>query len=182
MSNSNKWRINRCGFKPDHRNEDNLFIINTLYNSYFTMRNKPLHVAFIDFTKCFDTIDRSCLLYKLLKYGITGRAYDIIKSMYGNSGYRIRVDEYLSPRFVRDVAVKQGCCLKPALSNIFQNDMHEIFDSTSCDPVKLGNMSFNSLSWADDLVWYHQRRTKTPNVFKPTWKLLPKMGPEGKRQ
>ena len=97
-------------------------------------------------------MDRSCLLYKLLKYGITGRAYNIIKSMYGNSGYRIRVGEYLSPRFVGDVGVKQGCCLSPTLSNIFQNDMHDIFDNSTCDPVKLGNMSFNSLSWADDLV------------------------------
>ena len=153
MSNSNKWCINQCGFKPDHRTEDNLFIINTLYNSYVTMRNKPLCVAFIDFMKFFDTIDRSCLQYKMLKYGITGRAY-IIKSMYGNSGYRIRVDEYyiISLRFVGDVGVKQGCCLSPTLSNIFQNDMHEIFDNSSCDPVTLGNTSFNSLSWADDLV------------------------------
>ena len=39
--------------------------------------------------------------------------------MYENSGYRIRVDEYLSPRFVADVGVEQGCCLCPALSNIY---------------------------------------------------------------
>ena len=152
MSNSNKWCTNQCGFKPDHRTEDNLFKINTLYNSYVTMRNKPLYVAFIDFTKFFDTIDRSCLLYEMLKYGITERAYNIIKSMYGNSGYRITVDEYLSPRFVGDVGVKQGCCLSPTLSNIFQNDMHETLDNSSCDPVELGNISFNSLFWADDLV------------------------------
>ena len=116
------------------------------------MRNKPLYVAFIDFMKFFDTIDRSCLQYKMLKYGITGRVYNIIKSMYGNSGYRIRVDEYLSLRFVGDVGVKQGCCLSPTLSNIFQNDMHDIFDNSSCNPVILGNTIFNSLSWADDLV------------------------------
>ena len=39
--------------------------------------------------------------------------------MYEHSGYRIRVDEYLSPRFVADVGVEQGCCLSPALSNIY---------------------------------------------------------------
>ena len=152
MSNSNKWCINQCGCKPDHPTEDNLFMINNLYNSYATMRNKPLYAAFIDFTKFLDTADRSCLLYKLLKCGTTGRAYDIIKNTYGNSGYQIRVDEYLSPRFVGDVGVKQGFCLIPTLSNILQNGMHEIFDNSSCDPVKLWNMSFNSLPWADDLV------------------------------
>ena len=52
------------------------------------MSNKPLYVAFIDFKNFFYIIDRSCLLYKLLKYSITGRAYNIIKSMYRNSGYQ----------------------------------------------------------------------------------------------
>ena len=37
------------------------------------------------------------------------------------------------------------------MSNLFQNDLHDIFVK-SCDPLKLGNMSLNSLSWADDLV------------------------------
>ena len=47
--------------------------------------------------------------------------------------------------------LKQGCCLSPILSNIFQNDLHEIFDGT-CDPLLIGSTSLNSLSWADDLV------------------------------
>ncbi len=34
---------------------------------------------------------------------------------------------------------------------LYQNDLHDIFDE-SCDPVVLQNTSFNSLSWADDLV------------------------------
>ena len=38
------------------------------------------------------------------------------------------------------------------LSNIFQNDLHDIFKTGNCDPVVLGDMSLNSLSWADDLM------------------------------
>ena len=41
--------------------------------------------------------------------------------------------------------------MSPLLSNIFQNDLHEIFDE-SCDPIDLNNMTLNSISWADDLV------------------------------
>ena len=48
--------------------------------------------------------------------------------------------------------MKQGCCLSPTLSNIFQKDLHEIFSDGRCDPVLLGNTHLNSLSWADDLV------------------------------
>ena len=47
--------------------------------------------------------------------------------------------------------MKQGCPLSPILSNIFQNDLHEIFND-SCFPISLGDIKLNSLSWAYDLV------------------------------
>ena len=73
----------------------------------------------------------------------------MIKSMYGNTRYSVRL---VSPRFIGNLGVKQGCCLSPTLSNIFQNDLQEIFSDGRCDPVLLGNTHLNSLSWADDLV------------------------------
>ena len=47
--------------------------------------------------------------------------------------------------------VKQGCSLSPILSNIFQNDLHNIFKD-DCDPIKIGISNLNSISFADDLV------------------------------
>ena len=40
--------------------------------------------------------------------------------------------------------------MSPILSNIFQNDLLDIFDDS--DPIVLENVSFNSISWADDLL------------------------------
>ena len=40
MTASCKWCVNQCGFKSDHRTEDILFIINTLFDSYITQQNK----------------------------------------------------------------------------------------------------------------------------------------------
>ena len=91
------------------------------------------------------------MLYKLLKNGIVGKLYNIIKSIYSNTGYTIRIGDHLSPMFQASNGLKQGCCLSPILSNIFQNDLHEIFDE-SCDPLLIGSTSLNGLSWADDLV------------------------------
>ena len=135
----------------DHRTEDSLFIINTVFDSYVIHQNKPLYIAFVDFSKFFDKINRTHLLYKLLKCGITGRVYDIVKSMYKDTGYRVHVNNHLSPRFTGSLGIKQGCCLSPTLSNIFQNDLHVLFKDSACDPVKLGTKYLNSLSWADDL-------------------------------
>ena len=152
MISSHKWSFNQCGFKPDHRTEDSIFILNTIFEAYVTKQNAKVYLAFVDFSKFFDKINRSYLLYRLLKYGITGKAYGIIKSMYGNTGYTVRVNDFVSPRFIGNLGVKQGCWLSPTLSNIFQNDLHEIFSNGRSDPVFLGNTHLNSLSWADDLV------------------------------
>ena len=40
--------------------------------------------------------------------------------------------------------------MSPLLSNIFQNDLHDIF--AECDAIVLENISFNSISWVNDLL------------------------------
>ena len=62
------WKVNQCGFKNDHRTEDNIFILNTLYESRVTKGNAKTYLAFVDLSKFFDTINRDVLFYKLLKY------------------------------------------------------------------------------------------------------------------
>ena len=150
-----KWKINQCGFKPDHHTEDNLFI----RKSYVVETNTNIHAAFIDFSKFLDKIDIIYLFYKLMKNNITGKVYNIIKSMYANPQYSVMVNGMLSPKFTSSFGVKQGCCMSPVLSNIFQNDIHNIFSQDECDPVRLHGIYINSISWADDLlILSHSRK------------------------
>ena len=93
------WKVNQCGFKKDHRTEDNIFILNTLYESRVTKGNAKMYLAFVDFSKFFDTINRDVSFYKLLKYGVSGPVYKVIKSMYSTTEYRVRIDGHLSPNF-----------------------------------------------------------------------------------
>ena len=51
MSLSGKYTIHQCGFKKDHRTEDNLFVLNTIYDKYVTELKKDVYIAFIDFSK-----------------------------------------------------------------------------------------------------------------------------------
>ena len=53
--------------------------------------------------------------------------------------------------FSSNCGVIQGCNLSPTLANLFQNNLHDIFDS-ECDQICLDGQSFSSLSFADDLV------------------------------
>ncbi len=142
---------NQNGFMKGKRTDDNVFIIHTIHQKYVKQNGKKVYVAFIDFRKYFDSINRQSLLYKLIKAGITGKMYNIIKAAYERPLYCIKTKNGLTEYFPANTGVKQGCILSPLLSNIFQNDLHGCFDD-QCDPVKVGNTKLNSLSWADDLV------------------------------
>ena len=151
MSENNLWRRNQCGFMKGHRTEDNLFILQTLFQKYAVNKHQKLYIAFVDFSKYFDTIDRDSLYYKMLKLGLHGHFYHLIKSMYSGTKFSVKIMNGSLPYFISRMGVKQGCNLSPTLANLFQNDLHDIFDK-ECNPVTLGNITFNSLSWADDLV------------------------------
>ena len=87
--------------------------------------------------------------------------------MYEDTNYHIRCNKGLTPAFRSLCGVKQDCCTSPILSNIFQNDLPDIFN-LQCDPVKIGHISLNSLSFADDLILV----SKTPSDYCEKWALL----------
>ena len=145
------WAKNQNGFMKQRQTTDNVFILHTVFQKFVKMTKQKLYVAFADFKKYFDTINRDMLLYKLIRWGISGNVYFVIKSAYVDSMFSVKTDYGLTEFFKSSIGVKQGCNLSPTLSNIYQNDLHDIFDNT-CDPVDLNSHSLNSLSWADDLV------------------------------
>ena len=78
------------------RTEDNLFILKTIIHDTNTVNNKPLYACFVDLSKCFDTINRNMLFYKLQKYGIVGNLYNVIKSMFSECLYTVKYNNSLS--------------------------------------------------------------------------------------
>ena len=84
--------------------------------------------------------------------------------MYDGIKFKVKTSKGYMKEFIFTLGVKQGCNLTPSLANIFQNDMPLIFDEF-WDPVELEGNAFNSLSWADDLVYIlhiRKRAAKMP--------------------
>ena len=42
MASSGLWKFNQCGFKKDYRTEDNLFVLNTVYESHVVNKNEKV--------------------------------------------------------------------------------------------------------------------------------------------
>ncbi len=63
----------------------------------------------------------------------------------------VKTGDGISRTFSSTTGVKQGCNLNPTVSNVFQNDLYQIFDE-NCQPLDLQGIRLNFLSWADDPV------------------------------
>ena len=127
-----------------------MFVLRHLIDSHVKQNRKQIFAAFIDFEKAFDTVWRDALLYKLLKAGIHGRMFNMIKSMYEETYYSVKCKDGLTTFFKSISGVRQGCNLSPILFNLFINDIEKLFEDI--EGFKIGSKNLKFLLYADDLL------------------------------
>lgn len=72
--------------------------------------------------------------------------------MYCRTSNRIKFDEGISDPFISERGAKQGDVLSPIFFNIFINQIIDILDNHSTDPISIDNSKLHCLLYADDLV------------------------------
>lgn len=88
--------------------------------------NKICLGIFIDMKKAFDTISHDLLLLKLKSIGVTGIAFDTLKSYLTNRHQVVKIgNEQSDPRLIT-CGVPQGSILGPLLFLVYINNIHEI--------------------------------------------------------
>ena len=85
----------------------------------------------VDFTKTFDYLVRDVIWYKLIKYGVRGKMWDIIKSMYEHVRSSVKYNNETSDDFSCCLGVRQGESFSPFLfsMHMYLNDVEEHFIS-----------------------------------------------------
>ena len=114
----------QAGFKKNYSTIDHMFTLLACVQKQFNSNsNRKLYVAFIDFEKAFDSINRHILWRVLLKYGLSGKIFNCIRSMYSNVKAKVKSGVKLT-EFIRCTAgVKQGDILSPVLFTLFVNEL-----------------------------------------------------------
>ena len=98
-------------------------------------------------------------------------------SMYQDPSCRIKFKNGLSKSFTSRCGVKQGDVLSPILFNLYINDLVKNLNETQTDPVVMGDISINSLLYADDIILLSstesglQKSLDELNKFCSSWKL-----------
>ena len=138
------------------------------YVTFFRMlgpEKSKLFVAFVDFRKAYDKINRRLLLLKLQRAGVKGLLYENIKSIYETISYKIKIiGGHLTP-VLSSIGLKQGGVLSSLLFNLYIDDMRFIFDS-SCDPVTHFKDPLSHLLYADDLIMMSTTHTGLSNCLE----------------
>ena len=105
----------------------------TSFNCY-----KSVGALFLDFSRAFDVIDHSILIYKLKNYGFRGVCSKLIKSYLSNRLQFVYVNGIKSDLLDVNLGVPQGSILGPLFFILYVND----------HPSSL--VSSSSIMYADD--------------------------------
>ena len=112
----------QAGFRHGYSTLDNIYILKTITDFYLS-KKKRLFVAFVDFRKAYDNLNRSALWYKMIKNGIKGNFLRVIFNMYDNASSSVNSNGFLSERFMSSIGVKQGDNISSVLFTIFLYDI-----------------------------------------------------------
>lgn len=145
--------VEQAGFRPSFSTTDHLFTLNQIiekYNEY----HKPLYLAFVDYSKAFDSLKHTAIFTSLRSQGINETYIKLLELIYRASTASVKL---LSPgpSFCIEKGVKQGDPLSP---NLFTCTLEEVFReltvSWSSKGVVIGSKRLTNLRFADDIVLF----------------------------
>lgn len=140
------------GFRPGRSTIDNVFIMQQMFEKRKEF-NLETHVAFIDFEKAFDRVNRKKLWFIMKEQGYPQHLIDVVKNMYINSKIIINTGDDRTEEIIVNKGVRQGCSMSPTLFNIYMNDIIQKWKLIINPGIKINReRKINILLYADDVV------------------------------
>ena len=127
---NNLFNTVQFGFLAGMSTQDALLYVTE--KIYTNLHNKLSTLAiYIDFSKCFDTLNRTILLKKLEIYGIRGIPLQLLKSYLSERYQVVKVNDVISEIKLINTGVPQGSVLGPLLYLIYVNELPNISNQFS---------------------------------------------------
>ena len=138
------------GFRKERSGADNSFILNTILWKAKAMKSKA-HLAFLDISKAYDSVNRSILWSKLSSMGFGGYFLSTLKSLYTDDCVDCMVNGLLTKPIYLRRGLRQGCSLSPMLFALYISDIGSMITTSSLG-FRISNITVSGLLFADDIV------------------------------
>ena len=86
---------------------DCIFILNSLINKVLNSGQK-LYCVFIDYAKCYDSINRTLLWQKLISQKISTKLVSTLRAMYSSVKAAVKIKSQISDHITSHTGIKQG--------------------------------------------------------------------------
>ncbi|CAH2104094.1 unnamed protein product [Euphydryas editha] len=145
----NAQPIEQAGSRSGYSTMDHIQTIEQIIEKYREF-NRPLYVAFIDYSKAFDSISHNSIWNAPSSLKSDQKYINIIKNLYENSTSKVKM-ETSGELFKIERGVRQGDPLSPKL---FIAVLQDIFSKINWDQkgILLNGKYLNHLRFADDIA------------------------------
>ena len=138
------------GFRRNRSCIEHIYAVYSIINKR-KMQKRSTFVCFVDAKKVFDRVQRDCLWYKLMSFGIDGKILKAIQSLYHDLRCAVKVNNLQTSFFDVNISVKQGCKVSPTLFSLYVNDLAEKIKSLNCG-TDVDGYQLTILLYADDIA------------------------------
>ena len=152
FTRNNLFNRVQFGFLSGASTQDALLHVTEKIYSNLNEKLSTLAV-YIDFSKCFDTLNRAILLKKLSMYGIRGIPLELFKSYLDDRYQAVKVNDVISDYKSINFGVPQGSVLGPILYLIYVNELPNI------------STIFSSCLFADDTTLFFGNNNNKYDLF-----------------
>jgi hypothetical protein len=146
------------GFRPHRGTTSCHYILMTLMQA---ARNKALpqgmYAAAMDLNKAYDNVHRELLWQQLDSIGCSQHFVKIIKDIYSDTAYVVRLHDHMCTPFSSSLGLKQGCPLSPTLFNVYVHKLPGLVQSLCPNvgvfmPTNQQQARVQVLMYADDIL------------------------------
>jgi hypothetical protein len=138
------------GFLKGSRTQDNMLILLGCIQKQLLL-GKCLYVAFVDFRKAFNYINRKILFYKIIKSGKLGRTINLLRNMFNKTRARVKINGSFYDWITDLCGTNQGGPVSPNMFRVMLSDLKEFFHAKHGIVISEIEILTHIL-WADDLV------------------------------
>jgi endonuclease/exonuclease/phosphatase family metal-dependent hydrolase len=139
----------QAGFRSKYSTIDHIFTLTQVMEKYIEYK-KELFIAYVDYSKAFDSISHKALWNALISQGVNRKYVDILQVLYSESKAVVRLERRGSSFDILR-GVRQGDPISPKLFTALLEEIFRKLDWTTMG-LRINGEYLSHLRFADDIV------------------------------